>query len=248
MSLHNQLLLKSIRSKLMVIFLIILIAFTMNPLLTSQKLPLDHQGLTKELIKLYVSIANDNVFLFLYIPLFLLFILQFITILYRNNVLLKYTDIRSWWKSNVILIIKLSVFFTVIIQIFIIGLLFTKGLSFGNLVTIYIPFCIIAAVIQLLGFIIIGEFCLIIACIFHQPYWGLFIPILVLFLIKASKFIMKAEWYTFEEYMSSIYKIKIDNSAQNITDPMIIMSFAIFAILLYWFGSNILKDKDFYWG
>ncbi|WP_213507248.1 hypothetical protein [Paenibacillus faecis] len=247
MNLQLQLWLRALKTKLtlfFIFFLVILGGYSIH------RVEVDEVGDHNLVLNVLTGMMNENIVLFLYIPMFLVFILNFVFSLFKSNVLLKYGDFSKWWLNSVFLIFLFSATVSLIIQLVMVSMLLFGGLSLNDIVNIYLPIGILITCTLLSGFVLLGEASFIIVLCFRKHYWGIIVPIVLLFIIKTVQWVFKANWITLDQYMAISYKYSSNSTAfgqVNLSDAVHVGICFSATLILYVLGLVLIKEKDIYW-
>ena len=113
--------------------------------------------------------------------------------------------------------------------------------------SLFAMFLLLGMVMQLVGFLVIGVFHQLTVLISEHQNVGLFITVLLLLLVDIFKFISRSKFTTLQEYMSLAYKWNRGENTFVTADFLPILCFVSVFIVLYFVGSILSQDKDFYW-
>ncbi|OXM16590.1 hypothetical protein [Paenibacillus herberti] len=247
MKLYTRVLVECLISRTMLIYLLVQTALFVFALKSVPTLPqiANSMEITTLWMSIYKIMANDKEYLFIYFPVFLMLVIRGVSFNNQIPVILR-QGVKKWWLSNLWLITALSILISLVIHLFLLASLILKGSTSLAIGSEYLSFFLFSLFINFVGFLIIGLIAVSVILFTSQIHWGIIVPILLLVLFKSIKLLLKAEWLTFEEYVSSTHKIETGNLFLKSIDLLLVGSFLILVILCYFKISIFLKEKDFY--
>lgn len=247
MPLNIRLLLNALKSKVMLCFILLLFIFALIYIKNSRVQDIDFEFNSISVVsQIFSTLLNENIVMLLFIPAFLICILQFVSILFKNNILLKFSQIKNWWNKVNLLMMMFSFIFTLIIFFFLIVLTFYSGISFLESSGLFLSLYVFSGLLLCIGLFVVGQVCVITVLFFRKTYWGFITPILFFLGSNGLQSILGAKWFTVGQYITSSYKFFNKSLIIYTSDIIVILLFSVVSTILYWLGRSILQDKDFF--
>ncbi|TCW42304.1 ABC-2 type transport system permease protein [Thermohydrogenium kirishiense] len=200
---------------------------------------------------MYNDFFKVNIVLLVIIPLFLS-ILEFnIDIFDRYKVILKYNDIKRWWRDkNFGMFLYSFIYVTIINLVMIVNVIFS-----GNgekLDSRFFIFLFTGFLLQLLGFLIFSLLYEIFTLIIKKTWIGYVLTygiILLVYVIQQFSFqqIFSLKIRSVEYYMVLVYKFNTNRFAFNYMDLIYVLWFLLIYVILYIYGYYVCKRMDIYW-
>lgn len=248
MSLYTRLLVDALKSKAIAGLVIVLLFFAVTYMMDSRMPNVSlGAGDTKIVRSIFVTFMNENVFMILFMPVFLMCIVQFVSKLFNNNILLKVSHVEVWWNHIMLLLLLFSVIFTTIVFCFLTGVTLYSGIFGLSFLKSFLVFYICSGFLLCTGLFIIGQICLIAILLFRKTYWGLIMPMFLVWGSSIFREFRKSKWISIGEYITSIFKISRPSLEMQGFDFIVIVTFMVISALLYMLGRTILQSTDFYW-
>lgn len=247
MAVHTHILRNIFRSKLMALFVIVLLVLLIIPIKWLGHAPRDihHDAEWIHTVRmLYVSLAGDNHFLFIYIPFYLLFSLQALHHLQPSYMMIRYSNLKKWIHVNVRLCCTYASLFTLLLQGLILLFILVRGCPLSSFVSLYLPFLFTTSIIQWISFVVIGVIGLTCAIVLHHLYWGLCVPMMLLFIMTVMKKISKSQWVTFAELISGTFKMNEGHLSLSLIDVIIIAGLALVVYLFFVLLYMLMRNQD----
>lgn len=241
-NIYLMLLRKLIASKRFYLWLLLLIGLGIKTALQGDQLQT-----TEDTIQfIYYQIAQPNLMTWFIIPSFL-FLLGIVTnVFHRNQILLKYSHSNVWWKDQIVLLFLFSLIHTSAIHGVIMGVAVARG-GIEILTGDFLLFLGVSSTIQLLCFTLLGIGYSIISLLTNS-YIAFFTTILLISITDVIKIFFKLEFNTLQEYMSSsFYTGKPGSITLEAMDILSLTSFLLVSVLLYFIGSILSQEKDYFW-
>lgn len=197
------------------------------------------------ILTIYYQIAHPNLMTWFIIPSFL-FLLGIITnVFHCNQILLKYTHAKDWWKDQIFVLLLFSLLHTLSIHVVIAGVAVIHG-GIESLSGDFLLFLGMSGTIQLLGFILLGIAYSIISLLTNS-YIGFFAIILLISFTDVVKRFFNLKFNTLQEYMSASFYTGNPEAMLATIDLISLASFLLVAVLLYFIGIILSQEKDYFW-
>lgn len=242
---HRTLWRKLFVSKRFYFFLLILTALTIRAVRRALNVSTE-QSFGSFFLDIYYGVLDVRWFPILIVPFFLLLIGIISDTFDRYQVLLKYKDIKQWWRDKLLGTGLFAMLFNLTIHGLILGAVVVIGQA-GDLDAKLFHFLLLSLVMQLVGLLVVGSFYHMITLIFARNHVGLLGTVLVISFIDVVKVVGKWEYLTLPDFMTLTYKWESGYITTNLADLLPVMGWFLVFSVLYMIGSTLFCKKDIYW-
>ncbi|AEB76820.1 hypothetical protein [Clostridium botulinum] len=190
---------------------------------------------------IYHGIYFQMIVAYIMIPIFLILICKTSVYFNHRNVILKYKNLKGWFRDKNITNVILALIYTLIMNIplFIILTLDVSILHKGIQ-----PIFIIVMLFQFIGFLILQSLYLIIESVINFRGSGFFGVMFLIMICEFGKIGLNLDMNSLVEYMSLVNKAVVNNYNTTVIDFFILGVYFVTFILMYKIGINIITNKD----